>query len=65
MSATKIFGLGFAILGALFGMIVLAFYISGEKSPVAFTVISAGSTLIGSLLMMMTTIQESARTQTR
>lgn len=62
MTLTKIFGLGFVMIGMLLGVITLAL-ISTEIETRVITVISCIAYLIGSALMLISVWQDSRKPQ--
>lgn len=62
MTLTKIFGIGFVMIGSIFSVVTLTLIFMGEETLI-FTVISSSSYLIGCLLMMISVVQDSRKSR--
>lgn len=60
MTLTKIFGIVFVMIGAIFGVATLAL-VFADNETIIFTIISSFSYLIGCALMMISVAQDSRR----
>lgn len=60
MTLTKVFGIGFVMIGAIFGVVTLTLIFADNETRL-FTAISSGSYLIGCALMMISVAQDSRR----
>lgn len=60
MTLTKVFGLGFVLIGMIFGVVTLVL-ISTDIETRALTIISCIAYLIGSALMLISVVQDSRR----